>query len=261
MKVLGLDSSMTHTGWMLTEVFIEPEIPAGEKQKYGVATYNRHKFLDRGTFKETDTSMIEPERIIRTARQVHCLIHDLRPDVVAIEDTIGVGIDRSVTGVALFTAIMAPFLKSGWGNFLTLHPTEGWINFYKRPQWPMCIISITPERLQWMTHWEKSTKARVVKERFLERSQFTIEGRFNEHEADAYFIGYEGTRFYLTCLSETWPKSILSEKETSFFLTAKKKIMKRKKINGKFQKVNTGEWEKTALLHCPGRFWWNLLER
>ena len=82
-----------------------------------------------------------------------------------------------------------------------------------------------------------------------------------EHEADAYFLAYHGTRFYLSCLTEAWPRSILSEKERNFFLKSSKPLFKRKKIDGKFQKVNTGEKESTAMLDLPGKCWWNLKDR
>jgi len=231
MRVLGLDSAMTNTGWHVLDV--------GPRINGPVGSHAWFSYVAGGTIKEPDATEFDPIRLWRTTEAVHNCVADFKPDILVIENALQVGMSRSTTGLALLSLILQPYrpLSSPSKSF--------------RPKY---VVLITPERLQSIAHEERSTSGTVVVQRYKERAHNPPKHRITQHEADAYFLAYHGTRFIKTAIEETWNLFILSAKEKRVFLEATADVKKR--IKGKKGLHPTGEKRSTAMKDLRNQSWW-----
>jgi len=230
MKILGLDSAMSNTGWQVL-VVSEASVPQSQ-------THDLMKREAGGTLKTEATARNEIVRAVWIAEQVKAIIEQYRPDVVTIEGALAVGQNSSPSGLLTLGMILRDYLPGNTQRDTTHQPKY--------------VTIITPERLQSIAHKERKTSGTEVVRRYKEFSGY--QQRVTQHEADAYFLAYHGVRFVLTCLESVWPRSILEPKEVSAFLKATK-VVKGKVVKGARLPDRT---ESTAMLEKEGTFWWKL---
>jgi hypothetical protein len=161
------------------------------------------------------------------AEEVHELVHRFKPEILALENQLDKGDNKSPTGIALQYLIVSPYYQANRKIFHRyLHQTEDvaaspdnlLIDTHLIKEFvPKYVIGIRPEGLQSVAHYERATKgSRVVgryKQLFPEDKH-----RLSQHEADSAFIGYHCGRFWATCLTNHWPRMYLTEKENHCFL-------------------------------------------
>lgn len=285
MKVIGIDQAMRHCGWQLLDVSLQlpsdqitSKLDRSNPSGY-IPTHKQFKRLEGGTIKKEEKEISVLERLLDTTRQIYEIIINHKPDVLVLEGALDVGMNRSPSGLALFSLITQPWHPIGRNNSLykaadlavkggrpeeprSLDPRDkygiygvqlGQIIDYS----PEFLISVRPERLNGMVHGKRSASGSETVARYKECTQ--DEKRRTNHEADAYFLAYYGTRFLMTCLTEpekeyTWPRQILSEKEKNYFLEATKKPAKPR---GKASRAVISQAEiKTGMLYQKHEAWW-----
>lgn len=234
MKVLGVDSAMRNCGYQILEVDDSPILNHGKT----LSTYDKMKRLDGGTFKQEDASISDITRMYKQANDIRSKIAFYNPHLFVLEDALDVGFNRSTTGVAQCALILE-----------FIHPEN-----FQRPSNLQAVVLLTPVRLQSLAHKERKTSGSEVVKRYKDRTGNNF--RLTEHEADAYFLAYHGTRFYLTGVNPVWDKSILDEEETRIFFTAQADVKKR--IPGKSGMHKTGAKKSVSLLDQKGSSWWPL---
>lgn len=212
MKILGVDPALANVGWCLLD--FDPfqdsaHFSGGQdpnwldvKKNSGQHTYHYFHRLAGGVFSTTNVQTVLA-RLLEQARQVYGLVEHHRPDLLVLEAQLEVGQNRCTWGVALQTLILAPYF-----------PGSVVVAGY-RPRW---VVTVGPHLLQAAVHGERSTRSRTVVERYGRVSGDPRRKVALHHEADAYFLGIVGGRFWATCLTECWDRSILSDRERRFFL-------------------------------------------
>lgn len=205
MKVMGLDSSMRNTGYVVLRMD-----PADLMTPHPTPhpTHPLTHLVSGGTITYDDTSDPRLERIINNVTDVHNLVSEHKPDLVVIEGALDKGINRSPTGVALYALIMAPWHPCR-GTYLGLVPND---HYYVPP----AVVTISPERHMAMAHQKRKLTGTEKVKKYKDMAAETPKGRVSEHQADAYFLAYHGVRFWLT-LKAVWPHTILNPNETAIF--------------------------------------------
>lgn len=228
MKVLGLDSALRNTGWQLLEV--DPT-----KLRPHNSPHHTHIIMDRlagGTIKQDDTDETRLDRLVKNAQETHALVHEHKPDMVVIEGALDKGANRSTTGMALYALIVGPW-----------HPSSVYSTGLHTPSF---ILTITPERLLSIAYGSRSIKGGDCVNKYRELAKETPKGRVSQHEVDAYFLAYHGVRFYFTCVTEEWPKSILTDKEAAMFYD-----------QGRIVDAKSGRtFSGTPIIKQEGQNWW-----
>jgi hypothetical protein len=286
MRVLGVDQSMRNCGWQVLDVKSElpPRQITSKMDRVNpdgcIHTHKQFQRLDGGTIKNEEKGVSVLSRLLDTARQIYELTLQYRPDILVLEGALDIGLNRSPTGLALFSLIMQHWHPIGRDNTfykaaeLTVKggrysdPTEkdarvkygiygeqlGLVLDYQ----PEFVIAIRPERLNGMVHGKRTATGSEVVKKYKEQAGDPVK-RLTEHEADSYFLAYHGVRFVMSCLANQekevyWPREILSTKEKNYFLEATKKPGKSR---GKVVKLITSQAEiKTGMLYQQQEAWW-----
>jgi len=233
MKVIGLDSSMNHTGYSVLQfdphaLITNPPTPH--------PTHGLLELLDGGTFNYDDSSEARLDRLVKNVVDIHNLVSRHKPDIVVIEGALDKGRNRSPTGVALYALITVPWhpcRQNLWG----LTPND---NYFI----PEGIISISPERHMSVAHQKRKLTGTEKVKRYRDVAAQLPKGRYSEHQADSYFIAYHGHRFWTT-LRGIWPKTILTPNEMAIFFDCQ---VRHPKTNRRLASK--------SMINEEGRSWW-----
>lgn len=234
--ILGIDPAMNNVGYMLLQLDTENELRSTApesadwiklKDTTGKHTYRHFTRLAGGTLEGPDTNWFE--RIQTQADSLHEIIGQLKPDIIAIESQLDKGDSKSPTGVALQHLILAPYFRVDKKYYTRVHiDTDDQVVLTQSYEpMPKFVVLLYPPRVQSVAHCERSTKGRIVVNRY---KQMVPEDkhRLSQHEADAFYIGVHCGRFWATCLTECWPKSYLTEKERYVFLEGPKAMINQR---------------------------------
>lgn len=236
LKCLSVDSSLRNCGFFLTEV--EETLLENPKTQY---YYENFKTINYGTFVQDDARQPLHSRLFKQAKAVHTLIALNKPDIFILEDSLNVGLSKSVTGLTLCSLILNPLHPDG-ENFVGLLSVK-------------CVVLLSPIRLQVLAHREKKTAGSVVVKKY--KSITGDVSRITEHAADAWFATIYGVRFYQTCVQKVWPQSILDDVEKRIFLDSTTQLKQRVKGKKGLQKI-PGQFKANSLFSQENICWWKL---
>ena len=239
-RIFSIDPALANVGWVVLD--FDPNDPPADnipswikdKDTTGQHTYSCFKRVDGGTF-STNNEMTVNERLVHQLDEIHllCAIH--KPEMIAFESQLEVGVSRCTWGVAIQFGILFPYFRANHRQVrLSRCPGNQWEEqncgnsvFNHVDHIPNYGVSIKPPQLQSITHHEKSTKPSIVKQRYREVSGDNRK-RVTDHEADAFFMGVYAGRFWATCLEMCWSVDFLTQKEQNVFLNPDKGMMGRK---------------------------------
>jgi Holliday junction resolvasome RuvABC endonuclease subunit len=224
MRILGVDPAMANVGWMLLE-FDRLHLDVNnttypswmDKDKEGgTHTYQCFQVLNKGLY-TTHKSATTQERLIEQIDQIHLLVSLYKPDILAYEAQMEDGNARCTWGVALQLGIVFPYynIKS---RQVRLFRCPDFVNtsFTDMEFIPPLGVAIKPQQLQSIAQHERSTKPKIVVQRYREVTGLTH--KISDHEADAYFLGVHAGRFWATCINDYWDQDLLTNKEHHVFL-------------------------------------------
>lgn len=194
---------MANSGWQVLEY--EPAlnpIPSAP-----IELHNKFTRVAGGTVSFDETTTPRVERIILNANEIHRIAAIYNCEHVVIEAALDKGQNKSPTGLATYTQIVAPWHPSNHQSVAAYVPEH--------------VISINPERLQSLAHRRRSTSGTEVVKKYkaLAKNPPT---RVTQHEADAYFLAYYGVKFLHTVLLKTWPEALLFDHEVAIYKNATK---------------------------------------
>lgn len=204
MRIMGIDSAMTNSGWQVLEydpnLLPVPTVP--------MDVHDKLTRVAGGTITFDETTTPRVERIIQNANEVHRISALYNCEYVVIEAALDKGQNKSPTGLATYTQIVGPW-----------HPSNLQSQAVYIPEY---VISINPERLQSLAHRRRSTSGTEVVKKYKALAKNPPPTRVSQHEADAYFLAYYGLRFLQTILLKTWPLQMLFDHEIAIFKNATK---------------------------------------
>jgi Holliday junction resolvasome RuvABC endonuclease subunit len=223
MKILAIDPALANVGWMLLEFNLDvlgtdSSYPSwmDPSKEGGASTYQCFKRLNGGLY-STNNSITVQERLIEQIDQIHMLVSVHQPDILVYEAQLEVGNQRCTWGVALQLGIIFPYFSTKTRQVRLFHyPDPEYSIVPDKAYIPPLGVAIKPQQLQSIVHHERSTKPKIVVQRYKEITGTT--DKVSDHEADAYFLGVHAGRFWATCLNDYWDQDILSNKEHHVFL-------------------------------------------
>jgi hypothetical protein len=198
MRVMGIDSSLRHSGWLVQE--FQPDALRPLMNPHPTHPLMHH--VAGGTINSDDTSEPRLDRFILNAKKVHQLVDLYKPEIVVIEGALDKGLNRSPTGTAMYVLIV-----SRWHPLSLVATTSSF---------PQVIITISPERHMSLAHQRRSLTGTEKVKAYRKFATEIPKGRVSEHQADAFFLAYHGTRFWLVKTGR-WPSSILTPHEQAIF--------------------------------------------
>lgn len=210
MKILGIDPAMVNTGWCLVE--FDPtkkgshsyDLPWHQKDnKPEKHSYETLTQLGGGNF-VTNKEKPPMVRMLNQKVFVTNLVNEHKPDLLVLESQLLYGKSKNPYGVAVQAMILSDHYHE--------KPREWEDNNHVCPG----VVQFSPERLQSMAHFEKSTSGSTVVERYKNTNLKPRKGA-SHHEADAWFLAYHASRFWACYVDSIWSKDILSSKELSTF--------------------------------------------
>lgn len=249
-RILAIDPAMDNTGWMLLKVYLDavpffytencgqnqpmlspPTKPywITEKDTTGKHLYD-HFEREAGGTHTSDSKKSMNWRISDQADRIHKLVTDFNPDILVLESQLDKGDNKNPYGVALQIALLYPYFRTDlrFPRFVyyipgNLDPSLHYEAYQYNFPIPRVVITIRPERLQSIAHYQRSTTGGEVVRRY---KHLTGEKRrLSQHEADSFYLGYHAARFWATCINSHWSRDILTQKENHVFLESTKGML------------------------------------
>jgi hypothetical protein len=232
MRVMGLDSAMRNSGYVVLD-FDPAEILTLKSPN---PTHALMKRVADGTVSYSDTDETRLSRLVSNARDVQDLVSKYTPDIVTIEGALDKGPQRSSTGTALYTLLAGP-----WFLGKALMQSEE-----KQAFVPPVVVTLSPERHMAAAHEKRSLTGTEVVKKYRDLVFDKPKGRVSEHQADAYFLAYLGSRFWMT-KKGIWPRSILTPKEDAIFFDFNLRDSK-----------NQRRLASKSMINEEGSSWWDI---